>query len=428
MTVRTLSALGLALALALPAAAQSPTYSTLDDERSSRTGVRIGIGGGASLYSGPDILYDAVGQEQDRVSETNPAVTAFVSFPLGSDLVRGRLLGGLLNLGAEPRLDSPAGANPFLTNENALVEADLMLHLAPPSGVSPYVYSGFGAIIADPFGQDEVSSDLDRDRVAYVIPVGVGLDLPITRNVSLFGEASYRFGLNSVGESPFGTAGKASPPCEVGSTDPACKPCLDDPTLPFCSGADPDDDKDFSTRIGGALFTGGLKLGFGRAPAPVAYIPPAPTPLPTPAPPVVVTPIEVEEPKVCELVELNSIYFDYGSSTLSPRAQSLLDENVDLLLESDGCCVFVDGYTDASEAGEYGLALSGRRAQAVYDYYLSRRIAASRIQLRNEGQALPACDKEDPGRGCERNRRVESIPLDCERFEYLLDNPSYDPY
>ena len=62
--------------------------------------VDVGIGVGAYVYQGPDLLYgDAA--FQDDVVATNLGVTAEVSFPLGAEQLRGRILGGLLNIGAD---------------------------------------------------------------------------------------------------------------------------------------------------------------------------------------------------------------------------------------------------------------------------------------------------------------------------------------
>ncbi len=91
------------------------------------------------------------------------------------------------------------------------------------------------------------------------------------------------------------------------------------------------------------------------------------------------------------------------------------------MVTDPACCVYIDGYTDTSEGDRFGLGLSERRALAVYDYYLGRGVNARRLQVRNRGVAMPNCDKEDPGPGCEMNRRVESLPLDCERFRFLQE-------
>ena len=422
----------LTLLLAAPTLAQDydagARYDALDRE-DSRTapGVRVGVGVGPSVYLGPDVLYgDAA--DQDDIRETGLALTGEVSFPLGSERLYGRLLGGVTNLGADSdRPDSPPGANPFLTNENLLVEGDLIFNLASyqRSSVVPYLFSGFGALIADPFGSDDAADALDRDKTALFVPVGLGIGLRLTRNVSVFGDASYRFLLNQVGAEEAGTflaRLQRDPTCEEAPDDPECKepelPCEADPSQVGCPGVNPDGDSVFGTRFSQALFTGGVRLGFGSAPRPAAIPPPPPPP---PAPVVVREPESPPPALACDLVELNSVYFDYGSSLLDARARALLDENVELLLDDTACCVFVDGYVDTTEGQEFGSPLAGRRAQAVYDFYLSRGVAASRLQIRNQGVDLASNPKEDPGKGDRRARRAESIPVDCEVFVTPID-------
>ena len=455
---RLLFALGLLLLAAPFASAQGydgpyagdsrPVYNGLDRPGSRPAPIRIGVGVGPYVYLGPDLLVGPLFYQDDVVS-TTLGVTADVSFPLGSSQLYGRLLGGVLNIGADNgRLDvgtytadgtfiQDASYNPFLTSETILAEGNLLYYITPPatSAFSPYVFTGLGALIATG------DAALGVSRTALALPLGAGLEVRLTDALSIYGEAAYRIGLNSVGSevasllrtanfgggdpvycSDFPDDPDCKPkPCEdPDSTDPICKPC-DDPasTNPNCPEVGGNGDSNFRTRFNSALFTGGLRLSFGAPSAPPPYIPPPPPVFVEPPPP---TP---PAPQVCDLVELNTLYFDYGSSTLDRRARALLDENVELLLDNPNCCVFIDGFTDTSEYDRFGMPLAGRRAQAVYDYYLSRGVTASRLQIRNRGVATPNCDKEDPGPGCERNRRVESLPMDCERFQYLLENPSY---
>ena len=455
---RLLLLLGL-LALAAPASAQGygdPYYGNPYDSSFEEpgVGVRVGVGVGAYVYDGPQVTIagQPVGAYRDVV-QTRPAVTAEVSFPLGSQNLRGRLVGGLLNIGADDIPGLTPGANPFLTSESILAEANLMYYLvAPGRGFAPYVFSGLGGIFATGDRAPGVNSSI------LAIPVGVGAEFGVSRNLALFGEASYRFGLTGVSDgvvtalAAFGPGGDCDTdptstdckPCDdPTSTNPACKPC-DDPTStnPVCLPCDDPDstdpscpttpgpvgpgggDQDFGSSFNSALFTGGLRLGF--APAPRPYIPPPPPPAPPPVIPV--APVVVPPPAVCNLIELNPVYFDYGSSTISPRARALLNENVELLLANPECCVFIDGTIDNQEMDRFGMPLAGRRAQAVYDYYLGRGVTASKMQIRNRGEGSPNCDKEDPGIGCERNRRVETIPVDCDNFRALLESPVTNPY
>ena len=443
---RYLSLLALAILTATAALAQ-PVYNGLDDPYynddayDESPGVRIGLGLGAYVYDGPDLLVGSSAFQSDVIS-TNLGVTAEVTFPLAGQLY-GRLQGGLLNIGAEDsRADvtNPAGTpdaryNPFLTSQTFLAEADLLYYLTRPhtGALSPYVFSGLSGL----FATGDAAPGVETTSLA--IPVGLGVEYGVSRNLSLFAEGSYRFGITEVGgplAQAFASASMSDDVCDKKSSaydEEACRnkggtpipTCDEDPTQDRCPVTRPDGDSNFDTRFNSGLILGGLRLGFGGGPAPVAYIPPPvvpETPYTPPPPPV------VETPMVCDLVELNSIYFDYGTGTLDRRARMLLDENVELLLSNSACCVFIDGYTDTPEGNSFGMGLAGRRAQAVYDYYLSQGVGASRLQIRNRGTAAPDCDKEDPGPGCERNRRVESLPVDCERFRFLLENPSYDPY
>ncbi len=429
----------LALAvIAFPAAAQrvydSPVYNGLDDpyEDDAMPGVRIGIGVGPYIYAGPDILVGRAA-DQDDVIATNLGVTAELSFPLAGQLY-GRLMGGLVNIGADDdRPDLPLGPsqNPYLTSQTILAEADLMYYLARPGrgAFAPYVFSGISALFATGDAEPGI------ETTALAIPVGLGFEYGVSRNVALFAEGSFRFGLTEVGSTTGAAFATAADVCDAAGPDYNYAVCIKKNREPYCSngGELPDcdevdnhGDSDFRTRFNSGLILGGVRIGFASAPAP--YIPPYVPPVETPpvyVPPPVETP---PAPQVCDLVELNSVTFDYGSGTLNRRARARLDENIELLLENPACCVFIDGYTDTPEGSQFGLGLAGRRAQAVYDYYLGAGVSASRLQVRNRGVASPDCDKEDPGMGCELNRRVESLPVDCERFQFLLDNPSYDPY
>ena len=430
------------LALAFVAAAATaqpvydrPVYNGLDDDlyQDARPGVRVGLGVGPYIYSGPNILVGSAANQRD-VIDTNIGVTGEVSFPLAGNLY-GRVLGGVLNIGADDDAAAPgiASDNPFLTSITYLAEGDLMYYLTTPGqGFSPYVFSGISGLFASGDGGPGVETS------ALAIPVGLGFEYGLSRNLSLYAEGSYRFGLTEVGtETGFASASLGPDVCDKKSDDydeQACRDkggtpiptCDEDPSQERCREVINGGDRDFRTRFNSGLITGGLRLGFGGAPAPrVPVFRPDPVPPVQPVPP---APPVIETPLVCDLVELNSVYFDYGTGSLDRRGRALLDENVDLLLSNPACCVFIDGYTDTSEGDRFGMSLAGRRAQAVYDYYLSRGVSASRLQIRNRGVAVPACDKEDPGPGCERNRRVESLPVDCERFQFLLENPSYDQY
>ena len=432
----------LAALVATAAVAQPVVYNGLDDRYyddfdDGTPGVRIGVGVGPYIYLGPDLLYGNAAFQDDVVA-TNLGVTAELTFPLAGQLY-GRLMGGLLNIGADDNRPDVVVSedNPFLTQQTILAEADLLYYLTRPGAgqFSPYVFTGISGL----FATGDASPGVETTALA--IPVGLGFEYGVNRNLALFAEGSFRFGITDVGQEIFGSSISISPDvCDITSGAYDAHECKKKGGTPFCGngGTPPDCDRvgnggdgDFDGRFNSALILGGLRLGFGGGPErpfvppPPPYQPPPPPPAP---PPVPAPPPAPEVPLVCQLVELNPVYFDYGAGTLDRRSRSLLDENVGLLLDNPACCVFIDGYTDTSEGDRFGFGLAARRAQAVYDYYISQGISSTRLQVRNRGIAVPDCDKEDPGPGCERNRRVESLPVDCERFQFLIQNPSYDPY
>lgn len=121
--------------------------------------------------------------------------------------------------------------------------------------------------------------------------------------------------------------------------------------------------------------------------------------------------VEPAEGPCDRLTELNTVNFDFDRSNLDDEAQGLLDENVSALSGCPNVNVRVDAYTDHVGTDQYNLRLSERRARSVEDYYTQSGIVGSRLNTRGLGKAPEPCMKEDPGPGCRRNRRAESIPL-----------------
>lgn len=114
----------------------------------------------------------------------------------------------------------------------------------------------------------------------------------------------------------------------------------------------------------------------------------------------------------CEqLTSLNTVHFGFDESDLSTQAQNRLDENVNALGKCPDTNLRIDAYTDHVGSDQYNLRLSERRARSVADYYQEQGITQTRIQTRGLGKAPQSCEKEDPGPGCRKNRRAESIPL-----------------
>lgn len=356
----------------------SAAYAQSNQFRDSRA--HLGIAGGLFTYHGPiDLLQPR--NAVNFVRENDPAAVLLGSFPIVGDRFYFRGLVGLTNFSTSDGDRLLAGISPapnrneFLTNTLLLFEPDLVMTLAPGSRsrILPYIFTGFGGMVAGP-GKTNSSIDIPGtgvpgpERSSYYIPVGFGVDVAITGCHSIFGEASWRFDLNYVWRNE--------------------------------SNYDPHNT---------SLIWGGLRLCLNRkkvTPPPPPQIP-APLAIPAYAPPL------PSSPEICRLVELNSVYFAYGSTELDRDARRLLDENIEALRINPMCCVEILGYTDREDdTSVNALRMSRERAEAVFRYYVAAGLPSDRFTVTAQGLGAP-CGKEEEGPGCPRNRRVDSLPYDC---------------
>jgi OOP family OmpA-OmpF porin len=105
-------------------------------------------------------------------------------------------------------------------------------------------------------------------------------------------------------------------------------------------------------------------------------------------------------------VVLRGIQFDLDKYNIKPEYQPILDEAVASLKAKPDVKVVINGYTDNSGTAEYNMALSKRRAKAIYDYFVAKGISASRLQSVGHGLEDPvASNATADGRAL--NRRVE---------------------
>jgi peptidoglycan-associated lipoprotein len=127
---------------------------------------------------------------------------------------------------------------------------------------------------------------------------------------------------------------------------------------------------------------------------------PTPTPAPTPAPPTPQTdPAEVAK-------NLQVVYFEYDSFTLSDGARSALDANAKLLRSNPGLSVSLDGHCDERGTVEYNQALGQKRAEAVLQYLVDQGLSGDRFRAVSYGKERPVDEGHDESAWA-RNRRVE---------------------
>ena len=180
-----------------------------------------------------------------------------------------------------------------------------------------------------------------------------------------------------------------------------------------------------ANHFGDAIVSVGLNIALGQKtqpapkPEPVAQPAPAPAPEPVAAPvaqpaptePALKTPqaMQLEQAKSGDtVVILEGVNFEFDSARLRPDATPILDEAVTVLSRRKDISVDVVGHTDSTGTKQYNQGLSERRAKAVYDYFVSKGIAADRLTSRGEGETKPAFSNATR-EGRAKNRRVELV-------------------
>jgi outer membrane protein OmpA-like peptidoglycan-associated protein len=106
----------------------------------------------------------------------------------------------------------------------------------------------------------------------------------------------------------------------------------------------------------------------------------------------------VLDPKDDEKVIIfGDTHFDYGESTLSQEAKTLLDKDVQVLNENPKINVRMAGYTSAQGTEDTNQKISEKRANAVRDYLIEKGIAPERITTIGYGRTKPAVYEVVPG-------------------------------
>ncbi len=90
---------------------------------------------------------------------------------------------------------------------------------------------------------------------------------------------------------------------------------------------------------------------------------------------------------------LETIYFDFDSSSLRPDAIATLQKNAEKIKQVPGVIIQLAGHCDERGTQEYNLALGERRALAVRDYLIKLGIPGERLVTISYGEEFPA----DPG-------------------------------
>ncbi len=134
--------------------------------------------------------------------------------------------------------------------------------------------------------------------------------------------------------------------------------------------------------------------------------PPPPVELPAPAP----APVVQEEAavKASEVVQLETVYFDFDKSDLRQDTRDVLSRNAEAILKSAGSRVKIEGHCDERGSDEYNLALGDRRANSVAQYLINLGVSADKISTISFGKEKPAVDGSNEA-AWSKNRRAEFV-------------------
>jgi chemotaxis protein MotB len=108
------------------------------------------------------------------------------------------------------------------------------------------------------------------------------------------------------------------------------------------------------------------------------------------------------------LVFTDQILFAPGGSQLSDKGRYLIARLVPMMTQTDAP-INVAGYTDASDATQTPLELSGDRALSVLSFLVDRGVPDSRFSLSAYGDAFPVINELGRPVDSPKNRRVEIL-------------------
>lgn len=109
------------------------------------------------------------------------------------------------------------------------------------------------------------------------------------------------------------------------------------------------------------------------------------------------------------LLSLTGVNFGFDKATLTPEAQMILDEAVELLRDTDEMIeVRVEGHTDSIGTEQYNMQLSQERAEAVVQYLSDNGVNERLLKPVGMGEGFPVATN-DTAAGRAENRRVDFV-------------------
>jgi cytochrome c oxidase subunit II len=107
-----------------------------------------------------------------------------------------------------------------------------------------------------------------------------------------------------------------------------------------------------------------------------------------------------------KVIRLDYVYYKIGSAELDDKSKYELDNLVSVLNKYPKMTIEVASHTDSDGEDALNMALSQARSRTVYDYLVSKQVAAARMKSRGYGESKPV-DTNDTEEGKTKNRRTE---------------------
>ena len=109
-------------------------------------------------------------------------------------------------------------------------------------------------------------------------------------------------------------------------------------------------------------------------------------------------------------VVLSTIYFKNGSADINPDYDRDLRKVLSVLSTNPTSGLQIEAYDDNRGAAENNREISQKRAQAVRQWFLKRRVNAGRVMIKSPGDSAAAA-QNDTAKGDSGNQRVEIVKV-----------------
>ena len=107
---------------------------------------------------------------------------------------------------------------------------------------------------------------------------------------------------------------------------------------------------------------------------------------------------------------LETAYFDFNASNMGIHLKNTLDKNVDFLIQHRSIRVRIEGNCDERGSVQFNLALGEKRAKYVRDYFISKGIDSSRMEIISYGKERPLTFGHDEDSWA-NNRRANFVVI-----------------